>query len=904
MSSAGGWMGRAALWAARRSVDCYPLSFRVRHGQSLRETVLDQVGAALEKRGVVRRWSSVAAELTNAAVSGLRMRFDSSARFSSHPSRRPQGVLMFESLSQDIRFALRGLIRQPGFAAAAIAVLAVGIGLNTAVFSLVNAYLLRPLPFPESERLMEVTPLPRTAEREEWMSLPREVWGSRFPTQDEVIENLVAWDLDLLTLVGEEDSLAVEGAWVTPGYFEALGTQAHLGRVFTQEDAAPDQPVVAVISYGLWQSRFGADPQIVGRSVSVFAGDRPDDAESLTIVGVLPRDFWFTNRFTGILPILKDPRFPSLVKLRPGVGLEQATRHFTGIVRSQAAMPDDWQVHVQPAQESYVFSVRPVLQALSGAVALVLLLACANVAILLLVRALRRHRELVVRLALGASRTRLIRLMLVEGLVLSLAAGVLGSVLGWMALRTLSPLLQTQLRTAAPGGVERMLELHPAVLALSVGVAVVTGLLFTLAPVLASSGLRITQALNSGGRSAAGSRGHQYLRSGLIVTEVALSLTLLIGAALMIRSATHLSQVDLGFEDQDVLTANLALRQETYPDAEQQTAFVEQFLPLVRGLPQVEAAGIQASWPFQSQAEAAAVAQDGPHEDSGPTAAWYIVSSGYLEALRVPLLRGRLLSDRDRASSEPVVVISRSLAEQLWPGQDALGKRVRYDLGQRTRFPLDEENPWRTVVGVVGDVRETLAGRERPDCYVPFAQSPRLFMFLNVRLRGTPEAAMPALRQALHSVDSTAAFHRVHTMRELVTRVRSRPRFLAGTLAGFSIFAVGLALLGLGSLISYTVGQRRHEIAVRMALGAAPGQVRRLFVAQGGRIIALGLVGGVLLGAGLTGVLSSQLYGVQPLDWPTFACAGLLLAAVALLAVWLSARRAEKTDPTKMLREV
>ncbi|HSR51379.1 MAG TPA: ABC transporter permease [Acidobacteriota bacterium] len=903
-----GLLAQVALRLVSPIVSLYPLDFRARHGQSLHETLRDQVRSALQENAAPKRWTSVLAELADAALGGLRMRMRPSAdqpasqAALARAGRGQKGASMFESLAQDLRFALRGLIRQPGFAAAAIAVLAVGIGLNTTVFSLVNAYLLRPLPFPESERLMSVAPLPRTSPREDWIGLPREVWASRFPAQDEVIESLVAWDLDLLTLVGEEDSLAVEGAWVTPGYFDALGTQAHLGRVFTQEDAAPDRPVVAVISYGLWQSRFGGDPEILGQPVSVFAGDRPDDAQSLTIVGVLPRDFWFMNRFTGILPILKEPGFPSLVKLRPGVGLAQARQHFTSIVQSQASMPEDWQVHVQPAQEAYVFSVKPVLRALSGAVALVLLLACANVAILLLVRAMRRHRELVVRLALGASRARLMRLMLVEGLALSLVAGVLGIVLGWLTLRTLSPLLQAQLRTAAPGGMERMVELHPTVLALSVGAALVTGLLFTLAPALAASGLRIASALSSGGRSAAGGRRHHYLRSGLIVAEVALSLTLLIGAALMVRSANHLSQVDVGFQAQDVLTVNLSLSQESYPGGQQQVAFVDQFLPRVRSLPEIEAAGIQASWPFQDQSQAPVLTRDAP--DSGPTASWYVVSPGHLEALRVPLLRGRRINDRDLGASQPVVVVSRSLADNLWPGEDPLGKQIRYQPNRPINARMGEENPWRTVVGVVGDVRETLTGRELPDCYVPYRQSPRLFMFLNVRYRGTPEALLPALRQALYEVDSTAAVHRMNTMQDLVDRARSRPRFLAGMLGGFSVFAVALALLGLGSLIAFTVSQRRHEIAVRMALGAAPGQVRQLFMRQGGRIIAVGMLTGILLGTALTGALASQLYGVRPLDWPTFAAAALLLTAAALSAVWLSARRAEKTDPTSMLKQV
>jgi putative ABC transport system permease protein len=873
----------------------YPRDFRQSHGRALLDTYVDQLNAAHRTRGWWGRWHTMIAEWMNLVGNASRLRLTRHAKQRT-PRRDENSVELLRSIMQDVQFALRTFARQPGFVVTTLTILAVGIAANTTIFSLVNAYLLRPLPFPDSDRLVSVSMVSPDAPMSVWRTIPSTVWETEWPRHDDVIEQLVAWDLDGFTLVGAEGTEAVTGAWITPGYFAAIGARPHLGRLLTEADARPGAAPVAVIEYGLWLRRFGGDSSEIGKSIQAYAGDRPDEAEAFTIVGVLPEDFWFVNRATEILTVLRGPRPPSLVLVREGVSIDRVVAHLTAIVKSQVAgLPENWQVDVRPTHEAYVDSVRPILIALGGAVGLVLLLGCANVAMLLLVRAVGRERELGVRRALGASRGRIARQLLTEGLMLATLAGAIGVTLAAVALQLLAPIVQQQLRTAIPGGVER-LNVDAPVLLMAVGISTVTGVLFAVIPALTASGGEFTRALGEGGRGAGDSKRRHLIRNVLIGAEIAMSLTLLIGATLMIRSALHLQSLDLGFVPDNVVTANITLRERSYPEAEQRRIFVDRLEAAARATPGVEAASVFAHWPFQgAMTEPVATESDDPTRTAGLEAARYVVGDDYFEVLHIPLLRGRSFERADNEGSEPVVIIGESLARRVWPGQDPIGRRMR--------FGTKPGGQWRTVVGVVGDVRETLTDDPIPDSYVPYHQEPRLFLFVALRTTTPRSSTLNALRTLVANIDPTAAVTRVATMDELVARESARPRFMARLLTAFGGFAVAIALFGLYSLVAYSVGQRRHEVAVRMALGARSVDVVGLFLRNGGLVITGGLVIGVLGGLAVMNALTSQLYGVTAHDWSTFVGASVALGAAALGAVWLSASRAADTHPSAVLRQ-
>jgi len=886
---------RLALWLFRIGVSFYPRDFRQSHGQALLDTYLDQIEAAWERRRWWGAWPTAIAESVNLMANAWKVRLSRGSK-QRVGSRAGRSAAMLQSIAQDLRFGWRTLVRQPGFVIAAVAMLSVGIAASTSIFSMVNAYLLRPLPFSNPDRLMSVSLVSPRATMAEWRTLPSAVWDVEWPMRDDVIEQLVAWDLDGFTLVGDEGPEAITGAWITPGYFAAIGTKPFIGRLLTDADRQPDQPSVAVIDFGLWQRRFGGDPNILGRSIQAYAGDRPDEAEAFTIVGVLPEDFWFVNHATEFLTVLRGPRTPSLVLLREGIGVDRATNHLTAIARSQVdGLPGDWQMHVRPAQEVYTSAVRPILIALGGAVGLVLLLACANVAMLLLVRAVGRERELTMRRALGASSGRLARQLLTEGLMLAGAAGLIGIILTAFTLQLLAPIIQQQLRTPIPGGVEH-LKVDPLVMLIAVGISGVTGILFAMVPAITVSGVTLNNALHEGGRGTSDSRRRHLVRNALIGAEIAMSLTLLIGATLMVRSALHLQSLNLGFAPNDIVTAHITLRERSYPQAEQRRAFVDRLENSVRATAGVEAASVFAHWPFQgAMTEPVVTDRDDPTRTDGPEAAHYVVGDGYFEVLQIPLVRGRLFDRGDREGSEPVVVIGESLAAQLWPAEDPIGRRIR--------FGPNAEGEWRTVVGMVGDVRESLTDDPIPDAFVPYDQEPRLFLFVAIRTSAPLSAAVQKLRAIVSEIDPTAALTNTSTMDELVAREGARPQFMAQLLTGFGVFAVAIALFGLYSLVAFSVGQRRHEMAVRMALGAKSADVIGLFLRKGGLVISIGLAIGVLGGLAVTNALTSQLYGVTAHDWSTFAAASVTLGLAALSAVWLSASKAADTHPSVVLRQ-
>ena len=893
---------RLGRWMFHRCLRAYPTWFRARHGTALWQTFSDRLDAVHAARGPVRAILTATAECVNVVGSGIALRWRARRDrvvFRRSPLRRSERI---HSVWQDLRYAARTFARQPGFMVSALLLLALGIGANTAVLSLANAYLLRPLPFPESDRLVRVGILDPDADVAAMNSIPRGIHQVEWPAQDEIIEHLVAWDLDGFSLVGDDQPESVDGAWVTPGYFGAVETRPFLGRVLTSADGESGAAPVVVISHGLWMRRFGGDSSIVGRSITAYSTDRPFDPEVFTVVGVLPPDFWFVNRFTDFLPALTVNRMPSFVRLRPGVTVERAREHFTAIVASQADRFDpEWTMFVRPAHDAYVRQVRPVILVLSAAVGLVLLIACGNVAMLLIVRALGREREFGIRRALGASRSRVVQQLLIEGGLLSGISGAFGVVLAGAGLATMASLVEQQMGTPVPGGVAQF-GISGVGLAVALGMTAATGLAFGLIPAIATAHRGLAGVLCENSRGVTDSRRRRVWRNVLIVGEVAISLALLISAGLMIRTVRHLSQLELGFVTENVLKANVSLRLRSYPDDADRILFTNQLVERVQALPGVTSAGVADTYPFRgwigNRVQTESV--DPTESEDGPRAVPYAVTPGYFRTMDIPLTRGRVFDQRDRETSEPVVIVSESLARQLWMSVDPIGQRLR-DVGMGSGNVRDL--PWRTVIGVVGDTRKTLTERNFPDMYVPYRQNPRPFMFVMARTVGDPLLITRALQQIVWELDPEQPLAEVESMNDVVTRQGARPRFLAAVLAMFAVFGVGLALYGLYSVVSYAVTQRRRDVAIRMALGAGYDDVIRFFLGTGGLVVGLGILCGLAGSVVLTRLLSSQLYGVSALDPMTYWGLSAVLFVSGLGAVWIPARRAARCDPMDVLRD-
>jgi len=815
--------------------------------------------------------------------------------------RLPRGEGIVAVFVQDLGYALRSFRRQPAFIVAVLAILAVSIGAGAAVFSIANGYLLAGLPYPEPERIGRVATFPVGGDYRAHLPVVSQLGDVDWPQQDEVFEHVAAWDLDGFTILNGDRPEAVLGSWVAPGYFGILGVEPALGRSFNSAEAGRGRESVAVISHRLWQGAFGGDPDILGRTFTAYSTDRPEDAETFTIIGVLGEDFWyFGSPFTDVLLPLEARRTPSLVRLRPGVSFEQAGAHLTAVARAHvdATSAPDWRMEVVPALESHVRQVRPVLFLMMGVVGLVLLIACGNLAVLLLVRAVGREHEIDLRRSLGASPGRIFRQLLTEGLLLAAIAGGVGLLLARFAVDALGPVVQQHLGTAIPGGADA-LAIDGRVLLVALTVSTATGLIFGLVPALGTTRRRLGALLREGSRGGADSARRQAARNLLIVAEVALSLTLLLGAGLMARSALHLHGLDLGFEPERLLKVNVSMREASYPHAELRLQFVERLLAGARALPGVESIALVSSYPFRGGSASGVPVQADGGAPEGVEAAVHIAGEGYLEAMGIPLLQGRWLTAADRSDAEPVAVISDSLAERLWPGENAMGRQLRAP-GMMEEV---DEAPWRTVVGVVGRVRKSLTEEHVPDLYVSYADTTTTFFYLMARTRGEPMEALPGLHRVVWGIDPEQPLGEPQPMSEVVTAAGARPRFLASLLGGFALFAACLALFGLYAVIAYAVVQRQRDVAVRIAVGAQRADVVGLFVRQGMLVVGAGMLAGLLASRWLVAGLESQLYGVAALDPTTYVVVVAALATAALLAVFVPARRAAACDPMRLLRQ-
>ena len=801
-----------------------------------------------------------------------------------------------DSFWHDVRFALRTLAANPGLTAVALLTLALGIGANTAMFSVVDGVLLKPLPYPQPGELQVVwSTNPSKGYPRFTVSPPDFVdWKA----EAESFEGLAAVDFNRVNLTGRGEPEVLAAGLVSADFWQVFGVPLPLGRGFLPSEDAPGKGHVAVLSHSLWQRRFGADPGIVDQAITL-------DGVRYTVVGVAPPGFDTPNDRDLWLPLALEPD-PSqrgahfLVvfgRLRDGVAPAQAAIEMAAITgRLEKQYPDTNTgvgASVVPLQENTVEDVRQALLVLLAAVAAVLLIACLNVANLLLARLTAREKEIAVRTALGAGRTRLVRQMLTESLVLALAGGALGTALAVWGTRALLAMNDDIPRADAIG-------IDGRVLAFTLAVSLGTGLLFGLFPALQGPGRDLHDALKEGGRGNSGGGRARLARQGLVLAEVALALVLLVGAGLLLRSFANLQGIDPGFRSAGVLTLEVSPPEFKYENEEQQSAFYGRLLERVSALPGVERAASAFPLPLDGSGFVLTYAIAGrpePAPGNEPVAAIRVVTPEFFRALDVPVLRGRAFGDGDRLGAEKVAVVIQSWARREFPGQDPIGQRLTFD------DPADADAEWMTVVGVVGDVRHrALSEDPMAEVYWSQLQLPQRHATLVVEAAGDPAALTAAVRAAVREVDPDLPVYRVRTLDEVVAASLSSSRFNAVLFGLFAALALALAAVGVYGVVSYAVAQRTHEIGIRMALGAGHRSVVGMVLRQGMGTVLLGVAAGLVGAVFASRLLAGLVFGVSPRDPLTFALVPLALAAVALLANVVPAKRATQVDPMIALR--
>ncbi len=806
------------------------------------------------------------------------------------------------TLFQDLRYGLRMLAKNPGFTAVAVVTLALGIGANTAIFTVVNAALLHPLPFKDPDRLVTLWGINSTMD----YSGPATVCDPDYAdwrAQDRVFDEIAGFRGQMSSLTGVGDPVRLLGSEVTASFFPLLGVTTVVGRAFSPDEERPGSSRVVLLSYKLWVSRLSSDRGVVGKTLKL-------DGELFTVVGVMPAGFGFPNQGDFWTPVVlagdcRNRTLQVIARLKRGVTIGRARKDVAAIAQHQDEerhRESGWHISLVPLAEVVARDLRPSLLVLLGAVALVLVIACANVANLLLARASSRQHEVAIRNALGASRLRIIRQMLTESVLLAIFGGLFGLLLATWAHDFLGSSISALPRSlGTPSVLERIVStgVDRWVLGFTFVTSVLTGVLFGLAPAIQASRPDLNETLKEGGRGLATGRGKGRVRSLLIVGEVALALVLLVSAGLLIRSFWKLVAVDPGFNPEKVLTLNVALPESRYQSEIQMIEFEQQAIERLQGLPGVESAGAVFGLPLGDiliRGDFTIEGQPPPPPQISPSKE--VASADYFRAIGIPLVKGRDFNDQDKKDSPRVAIISQSMARRFWLHEDPLGRRID---------PGFSASSWCRIVGVVGDVKQHgLDEGSSLAIYLPYAQSPSAFLMRNmafaIRTRSDPRSVAAAVRQAIEGVDPDLPVFDIATMEQLVYRSVSEPRLNAVLLGLFASLALALASVGIYGVTSYAVIHRTHEIGVRMALGADRGQVLNLIVREGMLLTCVGVGAGLVVAFGVTRLMRSLMYGVRPSDPGTFAAAAIALAAVALLACYIPARRATKVDPMVALR--
>ncbi|HEX4440636.1 MAG TPA: ABC transporter permease [Thermoanaerobaculia bacterium] len=803
------------------------------------------------------------------------------------------------ALMQDVRYGLRALRKSPGFAAATIAVLALGIGANSAIFSFVNGILLRPLPYPDSERVMDIAHVP-----------PQDIFPGRktfsvspanyidWRARSQSFEKMAAYAGDYVNVSGTGEPQAVLANVVTSDYFAAFGVAPKLGRGFTAAEEEPGHRVV-IVGEAFWKSQLGGAESAVGSTMKI-------NGEAYTIVGILSARMSYPEDARLFLPLQWTPEdkatrgihdFDVVGRLKPGVSVEKAQAELTAIAAQLAKeyTKDNkgWGAIVRPLREGIVGDVRPALLVLLGAVGFVLAIACANVANLVMAKTVARRKEIALRSALGASRARVLGQILVETLLLSLLGGAAGLVLAHFAIKAIQASIGSELPRAGD------IRIDLPVLLFTLAASVVTGVLAGLVPAWRLTRANVNDVLKQGGGRSDADAGGRGARQALVVAEVALALMLMVGAGLLVRSLSRLRTVDPGFEPRGLLNMSLSIPDQRYDTPEKRAAFYDRLLQRVRALPGVDKAGAINTLPLTDGGSTQPIVIDGRPAgqlSEQPEVAVRVMTTGAIGALKFRLLRGRDFREADTQTSPPVVLVSESFAKRFWPGVDPIGHRVELTFRPGVS---------REVIGVVADVKlrglDKALGAEA--LYVPHAQNPNSYMSVVVRTETPPQSLASAVTRALHEVDPEQPIMEIRTMEQHMGESLAHQNFSMRLLSVFAGLALVLAAVGIYSVLAYGVRRRKREIAIRMALGADRGDVLRLIVGQGMRPAGLGLAIGAGGALALGSVLRSLVFGVSARDPLTFGAVAALLAGVALAACALPALRATLVEPSEALQE-